>query len=189
MIVILFALAIIFFVGGIIFILRATNPPVEEPLVFPCEKENWESIKVSLEQKQEQLSLEKLELENKIKETRAELEHLNPQIQELAREKEGFLKKIEGQEFDLKSSQERICKLQDGQKALEDSLESLKKANEEKIKAGEVNFKKITEINKVLAEQEKILREELIKSRAQVLGLEKICAEFKIQIDTAGQTR
>ncbi len=51
----------------------------------------------------------------------------------------------------------------------------------------ELNFNKLTEMNKFFEEEGKILKEELMKSRAQALGLEKICAEFKIQLDQMDQ--
>jgi len=45
------------------------------------------------------------------------------------------------------------------------------------------NFKKTEEYNKHLLEKEKILQYELAKNRAQNLGLEKICEDFKQQIE------
>ncbi len=44
-------------------------------------------------------------------------------------------------------------------------------------------FKKVSEFNKYLLEKEKLLQYELIKSRAQTIGLEKLCEDFKVQIE------
>lgn len=47
----------------------------------------------------------------------------------------------------------------------------------------ECDFTKIKDINAYLLEKEKLLQYELTKERAQSLGLERICEDFKIQID------
>lgn len=47
----------------------------------------------------------------------------------------------------------------------------------------ERDFTKIKDMNTYLLEKEKLLQYELIKERAQSLGLERICEDFKIQID------
>lgn len=47
----------------------------------------------------------------------------------------------------------------------------------------ERDFTKIKDMNTYLLEKEKLLQYELTKERAQSLGLERICEDFKIQID------
>ncbi|MBI5149531.1 MAG: hypothetical protein HZA28_02005 [Candidatus Omnitrophica bacterium] len=47
----------------------------------------------------------------------------------------------------------------------------------------EENLGKTRDFNAYLLEKEKVLHYELTKQRAQALGLEKICEDFKIQID------
>ena len=47
----------------------------------------------------------------------------------------------------------------------------------------ERDFTKIKDMNTYLLEKEKLLQYELAKERAQSLGLERICEDFKIQID------
>ena len=47
----------------------------------------------------------------------------------------------------------------------------------------EQDFTKIKDMNTYLLEKEKLLQYELTKERAQSLGLERICEDFKIQID------
>jgi chromosome segregation ATPase len=66
-------------------------------------------------------------------------------------------------------------------------LEQLRRDNEALIKAGESikeEFAKIKGMNDQLREREKILQYELTKSRAQAIGLEKICASLKEQVET-----
>lgn len=47
----------------------------------------------------------------------------------------------------------------------------------------ERDFAKIKDLNTYLLEKEKLLQYELTKERAQSLGLERVCEDFKIQID------
>ena len=47
----------------------------------------------------------------------------------------------------------------------------------------ERDFSKIKDMNTYLLEKEKLLQYELAKERAQSLGLERICEDFKVQID------
>ncbi|HQP10597.1 MAG TPA: hypothetical protein PKV41_04365 [Candidatus Omnitrophota bacterium] len=60
---------------------------------------------------------------------------------------------------------------------LKQSLEDLKEA-----------FKKTGELNDHLLKKEKMLQYELTKNRAQALGLEKICEDFRAQIETMAET-
>ena len=66
-------------------------------------------------------------------------------------------------------------------------LEQLRQENEKLLKTsgsmGE-EFTKLKDMNEQLREREKILQYELTKSRAQSIGLEKICEDFKEQIET-----
>ena len=67
-----------------------------------------------------------------------------------------------------------------------ENLAELKGKNEEMIierQEGKHNNEKLKDFNQHLIEKEKILKYELTKSRAQSLGLEKICEDFKIQIE------
>jgi len=47
----------------------------------------------------------------------------------------------------------------------------------------EQDFTKIKDMNTYLLEKEKLLQYELAKERAQSLGLERVCEDFKVQID------
>lgn len=67
------------------------------------------------------------------------------------------------------------------------TIELLKGENKE-LKASynklEEAFKKSEDFNAQLVEKEKRIQYELVKNRAQALGLEKICEDFKIQIES-----
>jgi hypothetical protein len=67
------------------------------------------------------------------------------------------------------------------------AIEMLKSENKELKLAYqnlEETFNTIERFNTHLLEKEKIMQYELIKNRAQALGLEKICENFKIQIES-----
>ena len=49
-------------------------------------------------------------------------------------------------------------------------------------------FKKMEEMNDHLVKKEKMMQYELTKNRAQALGLEKICEDFRTQIETMSAT-
>ncbi len=74
-------------------------------------------------------------------------------------------------------------------KQLADALaevDGFKKEREQLLQARnglEHDFSKIQDLNTYLLEKEKLLHYELTKERAQSLGLERICEDFKIQID------
>jgi len=50
------------------------------------------------------------------------------------------------------------------------------------------DFEKTKEHNAHLIEKERFMEFELSKNRAQALGLEKICEDFKVQIETLTAT-
>lgn len=56
-----------------------------------------------------------------------------------------------------------------------------------KMRAWEDELEKLREMNKHLIEKEKILQYELTKSRAQTLGLERICEDFKLMLQNSKQ--
>lgn len=53
------------------------------------------------------------------------------------------------------------------------------------ISRNEFNYSKLKEFNQNILEKEKILQYELAKSRAKTLGLERLCEDFKTQIEKA----
>ena len=65
-------------------------------------------------------------------------------------------------------------------------IEDLRKEKDELLQVKEdldLNVLKIKEFNAHLLNKEKMLQYELVKHRAQAMGLEKICEDFKLQID------
>lgn len=69
-------------------------------------------------------------------------------------------------------------------------IERLKEENEEllNIKAGmDLRHKKVKEFNDHLMEKNRIFQYELIKTRAQILSLEKICKGFNIELNNLGK--
>lgn len=77
-------------------------------------------------------------------------------------------------------------------KELSEAMSKLETLNQEKEDLSraktdlENNLRHIKEVNAHLLGREKILRHELTKNRAQAIGWEKICGDFKTQIEHAG---
>ena len=76
-------------------------------------------------------------------------------------------KSLELEVAQLQAQQERIAQSQQEQLVFEQQINKLK------------------EINNFFAQKEHLLQTELKKNRVRVLGLEKICEDFKIQLDNA----
>jgi len=72
-----------------------------------------------------------------------------------------------------------------------ETIETLKGENRNLLQANQdlaSDYKKIEAFNLHLREKEKMMQYELVKNRAQALGLEKICEDFKVQIETMAST-
>ncbi len=72
--------------------------------------------------------------------------------------------------------------------AMKDALDEVKKQNSQITDAHQelnTSYTNASELNKSLVEKNKILQYELTKTQAEALGLEKICEDFKILIETA----
>lgn len=91
----------------------------------------------------------------------------------------------------LKAQRQESEKVQaeTSERKLADALaaaEVLKKEKEDLLQAQaslEQNLQKVKELNAHLSEKTKLLQYELTKQRAQSLGLERICEDFKVQIE------
>jgi chromosome segregation ATPase len=71
------------------------------------------------------------------------------------------------------------------------AIEELKRENKDLQQANldlKEAFKKTGELNTQLMKKEKMMQYELTKNRAQALGLEKICADFRTRIETMAGT-
>src|SRR3989344_2611960 len=110
-----------------------------------------------------------------------------------------LMQKINNQKLNEANEAMRILQIQKSEsdriqhelldKKLADALAEaggFKKEREQLLQADsglERDFTKIKDINAYLLEKEKLLQYELAKERAQSLGMERICEDFKIQID------
>ena len=144
-------------------------------------------------------SLRRLEDENRTLLVKAE--EKDGQIQDVRKNLE-LMQKINNQK--LNEAHETISLLQvqkqEGDRARENmlnkelseamsKLEMLNQEKEDLLRAKidlEDNLRHIKGVNAHLLEREKILRHELTKNRAQAIGWEKICGDFKTQIEHAG---
>lgn len=143
-------------------------------------------------------SLRRLEDENRT--LLAQAEKKDGQIQDVRKNLE-LMQKINNQK--LNEAHETISLLQvqkqEGDRARENmlnkelseamsKLETLNQEKEDLLRAKtdlEDNLRHIKEVNAHLLGREKVLRHELTKNRAQAIGWEKICGDFKTQIEHA----
>ncbi len=136
---------------------------------------------------------------------KAENQSLSEQGQESQRQFERLkanielMQKINNQKLNEANEAMRILQIQKNEsdriqhelldKKLADALAEageFRKEREQLLQARnglERDFTKIKDINTYLLEKEKLLQYELVKERAQSLGLERICEDFRVQID------
>ncbi len=120
---------------------------------------------------------EKRHAENKIQqdELRKFISTLESEMEELIR-----VQKLGADRYELRSLNNRL-------ESSIATIESLKGENKglQGFNQGLKNdFEKTKEHNALLVEKERFMEFELSKNRAQALGLEKICEDFKVQIET-----
>lgn len=144
----------------------------------------WEETIVRLKAETEELSRQRQEKEEALKEVKDRLELMQKTNNQRLNEAHHTidLLRIQKEESD-RLREETLAK---DLAQLSSTVESLTKEKENLLCAKEgleENLKKTQEFNSRLAEKEKMLQHELTKSRAQALGLEKICEEFKVQIE------
>jgi len=143
-----------------------------------------------------ELGVENQKLQERVKAQEKEVLELKAQLVTLTKANEEQLKELN----------ELIKKLQTAQRPLEPkedlipldaqalsnaAMDDLKKEKESlfKMKEGlEQSNKEIKKCNEELEQQEKMLQYELAKSRAQSMGLEKICEDLKVQIEDMTKT-
>lgn len=119
---------------------------------------------------QENIEIVNMRNAQKLNEAHGQIDLLNSQI-------EGF------QTLEKQAQDNEVSEEVDG--ASTEEFNRLRQENADSVR----NFEKIKEFNDHLLEKEKILQYELTKSRAQNLGLEKICEEFKDQIEKTDKIR
>lgn len=150
-----------------------------------------EKVEQARREKEQMIANQRLIDELKTKGEVFEKQH--DEHQTLQREMKEFIQKLERERDELlKLNQKTVDKseLQMMEHRLSGSIEEIETLKSENKSLLEVNqrlketFRKTEETNDQLLKKEKLLQFELAKNRAQVLGLEKICADFKVQIET-----
>ncbi len=142
-----------------------------------------------------ELKMENGFLVSKVKESVASVQNLKEQIDLI---KEDMQEKVEqlNKNMDLSSvSSEEMQEIKSENEQLKRDLSNveikLNALREERkqllsdIKRNEFNYDKLKEFNSHILAKEKMLQYELTKSRAKALGLEKICEDFKAQIESS----
>ncbi len=136
-------------------------------------KEEKDSLFAKIQEKEEQLRKTKTNLDLIEKTNNQRLNEANRAVDVL---------RAQRQESDRVQAQALERKLSDALAA----AEVLKREKEESLQAQasvEQNLQKVKELNAHLSEKTKLLQYELTKQRAQALGLERICEDFKVQIE------
>lgn len=111
---------------------------------------------------------------------------------QLEQERNDWLARISQHQIELEEQQKQITELRNKPPVVDTAaltqtmtaLEKLKNERDELLEAGrlqEKNIQKLKEFVAFLQEKEKMYQYELTKCRAQILGLERICADFKEQ--------
>ena len=116
------------------------------------------------------------------KEFQQRLDDLTKTLQNLKAEQAVF----EAQNQELKESIEKLKKDNENNPAQSETLSQLqseKEALAQEKKKLEDEFQNLKQSDQVLVEKTKLIQSELTKTRAQSIGLEKICANFKIQLE------
>lgn len=176
---------------------------VSEDLKLPDElkqkSEQWEKQHAELQGRLSEVNLaaaksrfEQDELLAQIKKSEEHVAALNQQMQAAQKTHDDKIKEADQALEELRSrksdaSRMELVSLSDKLTTAIAALETLKRENQELAQRNanlERNFKQVEEFNVHLREKERTLQYELMKNRAQSLGLEKICEGFKVQIET-----
>jgi len=141
-----------------------------------------------LEAENRNLAVQLEENQNKQKEVQKRFESIKNESDQKMEEAAGMinemmekLQMIKGNE--VKSQDEGIEKKAGEPSALIEKLYEEQEALLREKMNRDLEFSRMKEFNEHLVEKEKTLQYELTKNRAQSLGLEKICEEFKVQIE------
>jgi len=120
-------------------------------------------------------------LKNQYAENQRQQAELRLIIGRLEQEKNDLIKfqHARGERSDLDNMSNRLA----GSIATIEVLKSENKELKDACQKLEAAFKKFESFNAHLLEKEKLIQYELVKSRAQAMGLEKICEDFKTQIE------
>jgi len=164
----------------------------EENTKFKTEKEQLSSNDGLLDELKTKTEL----LEKQYAESQKQQEEMKAMIEQLKTEKDDLLAQTKLKEDrvaqQLKAQKTEASKAEFetlSNKLIESiaAIEELKRENKDLQQSTwdlRDEFKKTEELNAHLVKKEKMMQYELTKNRAQALGLEKICADFRTQIET-----
>ncbi len=164
----------------------------EENRRFKTEQEQLSSNNGLLDELKTKTGL----LETQYAESQKQQEEMKAMIEQLKTEKDDLLVKTK-QNDEQASEQRRAQTIKANKTEFEmlsnkliesiSAIEELKRENKDlQTSNGNLSdrFKKTEELNDHLMKKEKMIQYELTKNRAQALGLEKICADFRTRIET-----
>ena len=135
-------------------------------------------------------------LETQYGESRKQLAKMAAAIEQLRTEKNELLTQMKidkdqaAEQFNARTTAANKTEFQALSDKLVESIAAIEELKRENKNLGQSNwslkeeFKKVEELNAHLMKKEKMMQYELTKNRAQALGLEKICADFRARIET-----
>lgn len=144
-------------------------------------REMEESIAQAQKKMSEEISLEKQKALDELTQAQATIRKLESEISALRSEREQAQDRLTALEASLAETKNqldsRVPQPQD-----EASLREAKQWQEERAQM-EKTVSQLQALNQNLAVKEKVILSQLTKSRAQAMGLEKICASYKEQLE------
>ncbi len=150
-------------------------------------REKKSSLEDEASQRNQELIYQLKLSEEKVYDLQENIEIVNMRNAQKLSEAQGQMDLLKSQLDDFQSrEQQSQNNFADDQTTLtSEECNRLTQENEDSVR----NFEKMKEFNEHLLEKEKILQYELTKARAQNLGLEKVCEEFKDQIEKSDKVK
>jgi chromosome segregation ATPase len=147
-------------------------------------QDKWHQTASDLKEEKESLFAEFHEKEEQLQKVRASLDLIEKTNNQRLNEANRAIDVLKAQRRESDRAQVEAL-----ERKLSDAIASaevLRKEKEDLLQARaslEQNFQKVKEFNTHLIEKTKLLQYESTKQRAQALGLERVCEDFKIQIE------
>ncbi|MCA9406902.1 MAG: hypothetical protein KC684_10215, partial [Candidatus Omnitrophica bacterium] len=156
-------------------------------------QEEYQGEQSSLKEKLEKTEVSRQNLEEELKRAQGKLAGIEQKAKEIERTNSDKLRDAYTQISDLKAQlegqkpreTEHIRQQLTGARAAVDELKKERERVLQLKNKAEEQVAKIKEHNTYLLEKDKALQYELTKSRAQRIGLEKMCEDFKMQMERA----
>ncbi len=157
-------------------------------------EENIDNLQREQQRPIEQLTAEKKSLQTQVEESLAQIHRLETDLRNALREGEERLSEVNSENERLKLSaqslkaqaEEKAARVQQLEGDVTATIDALRQDREGLLEGKaefEQSLRKFKEVNAQLMEKEKHIQYELAKSRAQSMGMEKICMDLKIQFD------